>query len=135
MHPLESVPAVRRLDTDRSDVFAIEITNHVRAADVENLYGLLEGAYALHDRLDLFVRFRDCDGVDWSEVSHDTARDGREHAHQHIRRCAIVGPDAVARELRGFLDLSNAGETRRFGSEEEAEAWAWIEAREVTERL
>ena len=55
MHPMDSVPAIRRLDTGRTDLLAIEIAGAVTGADVENLYGLLEGAYALHDRIDLLV--------------------------------------------------------------------------------
>ncbi len=50
MHSLDPVPAVRRIETDRSDACAFEIVGHVSPADIENLYGLLEGAYALHRR-------------------------------------------------------------------------------------
>jgi hypothetical protein len=38
IHPLERIPAVRRLDTDRPDLFAIEIKGTVTSADVENLF-------------------------------------------------------------------------------------------------
>lgn len=45
IHRLDPIPAISRIETDRSDVFAVEIKGHVTAGDVENLYGLLEGAY------------------------------------------------------------------------------------------
>ena len=48
MNFLEEVPAVRKIETDRTDLLAVDIVGHVTAADAENLFGLLEAAYALH---------------------------------------------------------------------------------------
>jgi hypothetical protein len=135
LHKLDPVAAVRRIETDRSDVFAIDVVGRVSAADAENLFGLLEGAYALHDRLDLLVRIMDFDGVDWSDVSRETIETGREHALAHVRRCAAVGgPDWTA-SLTGFFSPSLPVELRHFPIEEEAEAWAWIGARPVEDSV
>ena len=38
MHPLDPVPAVRRLETDNDQVFALEFTGQTTAADAENLF-------------------------------------------------------------------------------------------------
>lgn len=135
MHPLESVPAVRRLDCSNPQVFAIEIRGRATAADIENFYGLLEGAYTLHDQLDLLVRFRDCDGVDWNEVSRNTTREGRTHAHDHIRACAMVGPGDLVRQMRDFLALAGDREFRAYDSEDEGEAWRWLRATEIIEKV
>ncbi|TJV02209.1 MAG: STAS/SEC14 domain-containing protein, partial [Mesorhizobium sp.] len=62
MNYLEDVPAVRRIDTDRDDLFAIDVVGHVTAADAENLFGLLEAAYALHPKIDVLVRLIDHEG-------------------------------------------------------------------------
>ena len=74
----ETPPSIRRIETDRSDACAFEITGHITAADVENLYGLLEAEYALHDKLDLLVLIHDYEGFDWSaaftETTHASAR-------------------------------------------------------------
>jgi hypothetical protein len=125
---LEAVPAVRRIETDREDLFACEITGHATAADIENLYGLLEGAYALHERIDVLVHFTNYEGIDWNEVSADTKREGQDHASQRVRRCASIGgPDWVS-YFRGFFAPSIDVELKRFEEDEAAEAWAWIGA-------
>lgn len=126
---LERVPAVRRIDTDRSDACAFELAGHLTAADVENLYGLLEAAYLIEDRIDLLLRFVDYEGVDWEAVfSSDGARAGRE-ADRHIRRTAIVGGPEWLATATGFLAPFVSLEMRRFEAGQEAEAWAYIEAR------
>jgi len=135
MHPLESVPAVRRLESSNAQVFAVELRGHASAADIENFYGLLEGAYTLHDRLDLLVRLNDCDGVDWNDVARNTTREGRSHAHDHIRACAIIGPADIVRQLRDFLALAGDRELRTFRPEEEPEAWRWLRATELVDKV
>lgn len=126
---LEAIPAVRRIETDRDDLFACEITGHVSAADFENLYGLLEGAYALHNQIDVLVHFTNYDGVDWSEVSDNTKKEGQARASQHVRRCASIGgPDWVS-YFKGWFAPSVDVELKRFEEDEEDQAWAWIGAR------
>lgn len=135
MRPLESVPAVRRLGSSNEHVFAVEIHGHATSADIENLYGLLEGAFTLHEELDLIVRFVDCDGVDWSDVARNTTREGRLQAHDHIGRCAIVGEPDLARQMREFLALGSERETRLFLAGDEPEAWRWLDATEIVEKV
>lgn len=135
MNSLDPVPAVRRIETDRTDVFAIEIIGYVTSADVENLYGLMEGAYALHDKLDVLVRMKNYEGVEWANVSGETADEGRMHALKHVRRCAAVGePDWTGR-VAGFFDPALPVELRHFDLQDEADAWAWIGAHEIPEKI
>jgi hypothetical protein len=126
---LEAVPACRRIETTRDDLFACEITGHVSAADFENLYGLLEGAYALHPRIDVLVHFTNYEGIDWAEVSADTKKQGQDHAGQHVRKCASIGgPDWVS-YFQGWFAPSIDVELKRFEENEIEEAWAWIGAK------
>ncbi len=134
MHSLDPIPPVRRIETDRDDVFAIEISGFVTGADVENLYGLMEGAYALHDKLDLLVRIRSYEGVAWDEVSADTTRQGRRHALQHVERCAAVGEPDWTGSAAGFFETLPV-ELRHFSLENEDDAWAWIGAREIHQKV
>ncbi|MDP3895351.1 MAG: STAS/SEC14 domain-containing protein [Mesorhizobium sp.] len=135
MHPLDPVPAIRHIQTSRDNVFAVDIVGEVTSADVENLYGLLEGAYELHDQLDILVRATQFESIDWSGVSEATMREGREHAEAHVRRCATVGGPDWTRQLNGFFAPSTPVEIRYFAAEDEAEAWAWIDAREIPEDI
>lgn len=131
MAMLESMPAVRKLDTDRDDVFAIEVVGHVSSADVENLYGLLEAAYALHPKIDVVVRMVDHDGVDWAEVDEATISDGKAHAREHVRRCAAIGEPDWTADLTGWFTSTEPVELRHFAAEDEAEAWGWLDAKAI----
>jgi hypothetical protein len=135
MHPLDPVPAVRRLETDNDQVFAIEIVGQTSAADAENLFCLLEGAYALHERIDVLVRQTDYESADWGEIDPQTMAEGRDHAERHIRRCAVVGgPDWTGR-IGGFFTPDVPVTLRYFQSEEEAEAWLWLGANKIPENI
>lgn len=128
MNAIEPVPAVRRIDTDRPEVWAFEIAGRMFGSDAENLYGLLEGAYALHAHIDVLVRLVDHDGVEWEEVSRETLETGRESAIRHVRRCAAVGDPDWTSAFRGLFAPHVPVELKHFPAESEAEAWAWIGA-------
>ncbi len=130
MHSLDRVPAVRQIATDRADCSAFDIVGQVTSADVENLFGLLEAAYALNDQIDLLVRMVDHDGVNWSDVSSATISEGKRLAQEHVRRCAAVGEPNWIPDVTGFFTRPDV-ELKHFASEHEAEAWAWIGARPV----
>ena len=49
-------PALTRLDTERDDVYAFEIDGQVSKEEVEDVYQVLEKAYAEHDKIDLLIR-------------------------------------------------------------------------------
>lgn len=133
IHRLDRVPAIRRIDTDRSNVFAIEISGYVTSGDVENLYGLLEGAYALHDKIDVLVRLVDYEGADWAHVDSHTTDEGRNHALKHVYRCAAVGDPDWTGQVGGFFDIEMPVELRHFPLDAEDEAWTWIGARPLEE--
>lgn len=133
MRPLERVPAVRRIDTNRSDVFAVEITDEFTSADAENLCGLLEGAYALHPRIDLLVRLRDLVVVDLTDLEDDTLALLRSHTHDNVGNCAVIGETRWHSDIESLFSFSSSTTLRHFDSEEETEAWAWLSAREIPE--
>ena len=131
MNYLNEVPAVRRIDTDRADLFAVEIVGHVAAADAENLLGLLRAACALHARMDALVRLTDHDGVDWGDIAKETIGQGKEEALRHVRRCAAVGEPDWTLAFQGLFAPSLPVELRHFAAGQEAEAWQWLGARPV----
>ena len=135
MRPLERVPAVRRIETDRENLFAVEIVGEFTSGDAENLYGLLEGAYALHPRLDLLVRLLGVESVDLSGIDNATVRVMREEVSDHVARCAVIGESARAAEIETLLTAGAATELRHFTHDDEAQAWDWLAAREMTQRV
>jgi hypothetical protein len=126
---LNDPPSVRRIDSPRDDLFAVEIAGHVSASDVENLYGLLEGFYVLHERIDLLIRIVDNEGVDWQKVSPETVRAAGEHAEAHIARCAVIGENRATRRIAQVFCPPSA-ELRHFGADEENDAWEWLSGAE-----
>lgn len=124
----ETLPACRRIDTGRSDLVAFDIVGHVSAADIENLLGLLEGAFALSDRVALLLRLAESDGVDWSEVDEGTLAEGRRMVAAHVGKIAVVAESDWLTGSQGFLAARDGTEIRRFAPEDEAAAWAWLEA-------
>lgn len=128
MNFLESVPAIRRIETSRDDLFAIDVVGHVSSADAENLFGLLEAAYALHPRVDVLVRLIDHDGVDWADISAETLKQGEANAKQHIARCASIGEPNWIPDVQGWFTASLPIELRHFKAEDEAAAWQWVGA-------
>jgi hypothetical protein len=126
---LEAVPAIRRIDSDRDELFAIDVVGDVSPADAENLFGLLEAAYALHPKIDVLVRLTDQESVDWANIAPDTLRQGIADALEHVVRCAVIG-DADA-SAAGFFPRVLPFEFRHFGSDDEAAAWQWLDATPV----
>ena len=127
--------AVRRLDTDRRDVLAFEACGHLQASDIENIYGLLEGACQLHPKIDVLLRMRDYDGIDWNAMARDWTLLGRSRAIKHIRRYAVVGGPSWIGATIGIFKPFFSLEMRHFDAAEEREAWEWIGAKEIPERI
>jgi len=128
---LEAVPAIRRIETNRDALFAIDVVGDVSPADAENLFGLLEAAYALHPKIDVLVRLVDHDGVDWAEISDDTLRQGKASALEHVARCAAVGEPDWTAGARGWFEAALPVELRHFDAADEAAAWRWLGARPI----
>ena len=124
MGQLASIPAVRQIETERADLYAFDLVGPVSAADVENFYGLLEAAYALHPAIDVLVRATDQDGGDAADASRETLAECKAHAGKHVRRFALVGDTRAVPEIARFF--ASSVEVRHFGADDEAAAWAWI---------
>lgn len=124
----ETPPSVRRIETDRDDVFAFEVTGKIAPADIENLYGLIEGAAALHDLIDVIVIMHDYGGLDWSTLLRGETYSGKSEAFRHIRRIALVGAEGWIRTGIAFARPFTSIEIREFELKEADQAWAWIGA-------
>lgn len=127
----ENPPSVRRVETDRPDACAFEITGHISAADIENLYGLLEAEYALHDKVDLLVLIHDYEGFDWSAAFTEGAVVGKSHALKHIRKYAVVGGPDWMRGVMGFFKPFFSIEMKHFDLDKAEDAWTWLGATPV----
>ena len=126
---LTSLPAVRQVETDRPDLYAFDLVGHISPADVENFYGLLEAAYALHPTIDVLVRVIDQEGLDPAIASRRTIDEGKTHAREHVRRCALVGDTRAMPAIERFF--ASSAELRHFAENDERLAWDWVGGRPV----
>jgi hypothetical protein len=124
----DNPPTIKRIDTTRADAYAFDVAGHVTAPDIENMYGLLEGAYEIHDKIDLLVRMSSYEGFDWSAAFKETTMIGKTHALRHIRKYAVVGgPVWIATMMTVFKPFMSM-DMRHFEADQEAEAWTWLDA-------
>lgn len=130
MTATDPLPAIRRIDTDRSDLCALEIVGHFTSNDLENAYGLLEAVYAMHDKVDLLVRIKDYEGFDWSAVFDESTIRGKAQALRHIRNYAVVGGPGWMRAVLAVFGPLTSIRTRHFDIAEESKAWEWIGGKE-----
>ena len=130
MTAIDPLPAIRRIDTDRDDLCALEVAGHFTSNDLENAYGLLEGAYAMHDKVDLLVRIKDYDGFDWGAVFDESTIRGKAQALRHIRNYAVVGGPGWMRAVLAVFGPLTSIRTKHFDIAEESKAWAWIGGKE-----
>ena len=127
MHSLDAVPAIRRIETDRADLLAIDVVGSVSPADAENLFGLLEAAYALHRKIDVLVRLVDYKEMDWSGLSGQTLENGKAQALEHVQRCATIGEPDWTGHVKGIFTRIPV-DLRYFDTGNEREAWNWLGA-------
>ncbi|TAM98650.1 MAG: STAS/SEC14 domain-containing protein [Rhizobiaceae bacterium] len=126
---------VRRLDADREDILAFEVSGHLEASDIENIYGLLEGACQLHPKIDVLLLFRAYEGIDWNAIARDLSLLGRTRVIRHIRRYAIVGGPGWIAAVIGLFRPFFSFEMKHFDAAEEEKAWEWIGATETPQRI
>jgi hypothetical protein len=105
---MEAPVAIRRLDTDREDVFAFDVVGHINASDVENY-----------------------DGVEWDAALKDFNLLGKTHALKHIRLYAVVGGPAWVGPMIAVFNPFFRVKMKHFDETEEEAAWKWIGAREI----
>ena len=129
----EDIPVIRRIPTNREDVFAFAIEGHLDDASLENLYGLLDAAYETHEEIDLLIRLTGYEGVDWTAAFSESMLSMRAKSLTTLRHYAIVGGplwiQASITLMQPFLSI----ELRAFEADEENEAWEWLGARPTDE--
>ena len=126
MTATDPLPAIRRIDTDRGDLCGLEVVGHFTSNDLENAYGLLEAAYAQHEKIDLLVRIRHYEGFDWGAVFDESTVRGKAQALRHIRNYAVVGGPTWMRAVLAVFGPLTSIRTRHFDMADESKAWVWI---------
>jgi len=125
------LPAIRKIETSRDDLCAIEIAGRITANDVENAYGLIEAEFAGHDRIDLILRVADYKGFDWALAFSPQTLRRKMRAIGHLRRYAVIGGPAWLPQAIALVAPFVSTQVRHFALADEAAAWNWLDARPV----
>lgn len=124
----ENIPVIRRILTDRDNVFAFAVEGRLDEKALQNLYGLLEAAYETHDEVDLLIRLTGYEGIDWSSAFSESMFELRSKSLRKLRRYAVIGGPlwlhASISLMKPFLSI----ELRAFDADNEDQAWKWLEA-------
>ena len=64
-------------------------------------------------------------------LSEDTVETMRALVNEHVTRCAVIGQTSRAARVERLFSAGTKAELRHFSDTEDAQAWAWIGAREL----
>jgi hypothetical protein len=121
-------PSIHLIETSKPEVVAFEIDGRVGADDTRRLTSIFDQAMDEHDRLRMFVRIRNFDGVTLEALRQEGLFAAKMRGWDKVGRYALVGgPAWLQAATRGLAPLVGI-ETRIFAPEDEADAWTWIGA-------
>ena len=127
--PEAEKPAVRFLPTDRDNVLGFEVDGRFSSAEMEQVVGEFQAWLERHEKVRLLCRMKRFGGVDPSVFLQSGLIPMKLSAIRKVERYALVGASPWMRTMVETLGpLFSEMEIRNFPLEEEAEAWAWIEA-------
>ena len=126
--PAPRKPAIVRVPTDRANMLAFRITDHVRAPDAKAIMGFLTDAYHRHDKLDLLVIVDEFDGFDPQILLDSATWSTKSASISHVRRYAVVGGPAFMRSAAGLFGAFIPVEIKTFERGDESAAWQWLNA-------
>lgn len=127
-------PAIRIIETDRPDVLGFEVDGKISAAEMKAVASYFNDALKHGRPRRLLGRFKN---FAWAEIGSFVEPDYyrmKLAALERLERYALVGGPAWLGAWAGLLDPLFKAEIRHFAAEDEAKAWAWLEAAPAAER-
>ncbi|MEP0548167.1 MAG: STAS/SEC14 domain-containing protein [Rhodothermales bacterium] len=121
-----AAPGIEEIPTTSRSTLAFAVTGPLTAADYERTFTpRLKEVARGHDAVDVLLRFDDFDGMTLGALKEDASLVTFVDQLRHI---AIVGGPAwmaaASKALAPLLPL----DARFFAADDEAEAWAWLDA-------
>lgn len=126
--------AFKIIETDKPDVFGFEIDGHAAKAELDAISAHFREAMAGRDKVRFLGRIKEMGGFQLSGLLTGDYFALKREALERLERYAVVGGPAWLRTMLGTLAPMFKAEIRHFEAEEEAAAWAWLEASPVSER-
>lgn len=119
--------AILRLETKRSDLAAFEIIGKITEEDMAWMAEQVDGAFELHDRIDLMLIMTNFDGAEAAAVLNGEAASVSLKSLRHLRKYGVVGAPGWARAMIETMKWLTPVEEKTFELHEAAAAWQWID--------
>ena len=124
--------AVRRLPSDRPDLYAFEIAGEVTSADQEAMADTMNAAFDAHeDKVDMLLVFRDYEGAETGSMLDLDVLKSRLRSIAKVNRYVVVGAPGAANAMIETMGKLMPVESRTFPLAELGAAWALLGARPV----
>lgn len=127
-------PAIRIIETDRADAFAFEIDGHAGRAELEAVSKYFLNELQDKDKVRVLGRITQLGGFQMSGLFTGDYFAMKRGFLEKLDRYAVVGGPPWLRSTMNALAPLFRIEIRHFETADEEAAWAWIEARPVSER-
>ena len=127
-------PGLTLIETDATNVIAFEIDGTIGADELQALTARINSAMKREQPLRLLSRIRCLGGIDAQAVCSSDYLLMKLRALHKVERYVIVGGPAWVRTWLGLVDPLVKMDIRHFAAEDEAAAWAWLEAKPKSER-
>ncbi len=125
-----SAAAIRRIASPRPTLAVFGISGKISKADIEYMAEQIDKAFDDYDKIDVLLIMSHFDGMEAGAVFDREALGAQVRSVRHVRKYGVVGAPAWARAMIEFSDFLSPVDAKTFDLEEEAAAWAWIEAAE-----
>jgi hypothetical protein len=120
--------AMKRIPTDRDDVYAFELDGVVSVAEAPLIADDFNRIFGAHPRVRMLARIKRY-GFDPAILMQKALMSAKVAAIQKVERYAVVGaPEWMRKVIEAMSPMFPAIEMRTFGEAQEGEAWAWIGA-------
>lgn len=122
-------PAIRGIESGRSDLLEFEVVSKIRRADMERMAQAVDAAMDAHDVIDILLVFTDFEGVTLGALFDGEAMRVGLRSNTHVRRYAVVGAPAVAESMIRLFDPVSPVDARTFDPHECDQARTWVEGK------
>jgi hypothetical protein len=126
---------LRWIGTNRPDTYAFAWSGTITDQDVDAVVKRLEAGFAAHERVRVLARVDRLGGIRPHALFQSSVLRLKALGFSKIERYALVGgPRWLARYANVLRELTGIA-VRHYSSDQESEAWAWLEAQPVEPSL
>jgi hypothetical protein len=127
--------SLKLIETDRPGTLGFEVDGRISEPETERLAARMDELARGEDRLRLLVRVRNIGGAELGAILGSDYLRMKWNLLDRVERYAMVGGPSWLKASTNTLDRMFKGELRHFRADEEAAAWAWLEARPLRESV